>query len=727
MSHQMREISDRARQPLTVDMRLDCDLVLPHAVVHEAEAAASALARLSLHPFGTPAWQSYHTRFFERYGIGALVPVLDVVDPDVGIGLPTGYLGALGAHRAQLVSERDKTLLAMAQTAVLDGSSEVTLDETLIDELAVGDLVRAQVPPHLELCFQLYAASPHELARGVFQLAVSGASRGIGTMSGRFLGLLESSDRAEATAVLEQLPASSADAIPVQLSYPPLVSGTAHVTRAPRCLPDLISLSEYRGHDQETLSLRDLSVACDGNRLYLASLSRGRSVEPVTLNALDLKAHTPPLARFLVEVSRAQSTVVTGFDWGLASHMPFLPRVRFGRTVLSPARWLLTATGLPGPGARWSQWYSAISEWRDRRGLPGRVLLTDNDQRLPLNLDEVAHAVLLRSQLDRFGSAVLVEAPHSDALGWFGGRAHEIVLPLVAATPSRWPSVPKPTVSRVLGRRHGHLPGASNWLYVKLYGHPERQAEILADYLPGLLSEWAEAPQWWYIRYRDPEPHLRLRIALPGAEAFGGAASKVSTWYEQLRDLGLLTDLQFAAYYPESGRWGNGAALAAAELVFSADSNVLAAQFAQSPRPHHQILAAANFVAIAVGFTCSVETGMSWLLQHAKSTPIRAPQREVLRQAVRLADPTDGWAALRETSAGDATAAAWATRHQSLRAYRVLLAEAVGFSVDDVLVSLLHAHHVRAVGVDPDDERICLRLARAAALAWKARTDRSRT
>lgn len=44
-----------------------------------------------------------------------------------------------------------------------------------------------------------------------------------------------------------------------------------------------------------------------------------------------------------------------------------------------------------------------------------------------------------------------------------------------------------------------------------------------------------------------------------------------------------------------------------------------------------------------------------------------------------------------------------------------------GTNPDTVLDSLLHAHHIRAAGIDKPDERTCLRLARAAALTWQAR------
>jgi class I lanthipeptide synthase len=222
------------------------------------------------------------------------------------------------------------------------------------------------------------------------------------------------------------------------------------------------------------------------------------------------------------------------------------------------------------------------------------------------------------------------------------------------------------------------------------------------------------------MRYRDPDWHLRLRIALPDAAAFGPAAHRVSTWAGGLRRHGLLRDVQFATSYPETGRWGTGAVLAAAEEVFGADSRALVAQFTQPSQPHPQTLAAAHFVAITTAFTGSTEAGMNWLITYARTDTSTAVDRLLLAGAVRLAYPADNWAALRATPGGQAITDAWPARDRALAGYRSQLEAAEGINPDVVLDSLLHAHHIRAVGIDRD-ERTRLRLARAAALAWNAR------
>ncbi|MET9869040.1 lantibiotic dehydratase, partial [Streptomyces sp. NPDC006386] len=670
--------------------------------------------------FGTPAWRDFHNRFFERYGINSLVPVRDVVDPDVGLGFPAGYRDAEPEQREALTS-REQRLISLAQAAVLDGRDEICLDEDLIRTLTVGDQDAPRVPAHTELRFQIRATSQAALEEGAFTLHGIAPSRGIGTTIGRSLGLLKWEDQARATAVLNELPVNAPGSLSTQISFAPLDRGNANVTRVAELLPAVISLAEHRPVDERTITLDDLAVGCDRRRLYLVSLSRACLLDAMTLHALDLRGHTPPLARFLAEISRAQTAVLSVFPWASANALPYLPRVRYGRTILSAARWRLDRTELPGRRTPWEEWHKAADEWRTRRRVPDAVALTEGDQLLPLDLSEDAHFALLRTHLDTHESAVLTEA-ESDG-GWFDGRAHEIIAPMTAVRPPQWPAVPPVTADHLLARDHGHLPGTAPWLLVKLYGHVERQPEILANHLPELLTRWDEPPTWWYMRYRDPRWHLRLRIAIPDPQHFALTAQRVSAWAAGLRRAGLLTDMQFATSYPETGRWGTGTLMSLAEDVFAADSRALAVQFAQSTRPHQQALTAVNFVALAGAFTGSTARGMEWLITHGRISDPHPLDRTVLGEAVRLADPTGDWAALRAAPGGAAIAAAWSERDEALAHYRKALDESGGIDPNLVLDSLLHAHHIRAAGIDKDDERMCVRLAHAAAMAWTHRGD----
>ncbi len=723
VASQMRRVADVPEHPLALDVLLDAEMTLPDEVALEVERAALVLTRLSAHPYGNPAWRTYHQRFYERFGIGSMVPLADVVDPDSGIGFPDGYPGAPPQQRRQL-TRRDDMLLGLAQQAALDSHDEIVVDDALLAALEAERRNGLRPPPHLELAVRVIAADLKALQRKDFGLEVVSVSRGAGVLSGRFLSVLPDEVRARLCAALADLPVNDPETIRAQVSFPPLDPGTWHVARTVAVLPTAISLAEHRGPDPSVLTMQDLAVACDGRRMYLAAPRLGLRVEPVAMHALNLNTHTPPLARFLIELGRAQCAQVTTFDWGAASALPFLPRIRFGRTILSPATWRIGTCDLPDRTAPWPAWQDTLIDLLARRRVPHRVYLIEADQRLPLDLRQLGHRELLHAHLARHADAVLAEAPGPEDQGWCDGRPHELIVPLHATTPPAWPKVPIPTPARLISRDHGQTPAASTLLLAKLYGHIDRKDTLLAEHLPELLATWQTPLDWWFLRFRDPDPHLRLRIRLADPNEFGPAARRVSTWADRLHQRGLMREVQYATSYPETGRWGDGPAMRAAETVFAADSRALLVQLGLRQRPHREALVAAHSAAIAVAFTGSVDAGMRWLIDHV---PAAAPQhvpRSVFTEAVRLADPRDGFAAMRTAPGGDATVAAWPPRDQALAAYRAHLPgpHTQGIDIDDVLGSLLHAHFIRAVGIDFDDEAVCLYLARAGALAYFART-----
>ncbi|MER6352820.1 lantibiotic dehydratase [Streptomyces sp. NPDC001634] len=711
------------RHPVALDLRLDAQIVLPDEVAREIERVALILTRLSTRPYGTAAWNDYHQRFYERYGIGTMVPLAKAV-ADSGTGYPDGYPGTPTGARRPRVSARDDALVRLAQAAALDGCDEVILTDELVAALAVGP-DEPRVPPHLEVGVRVHAAGLGELQRGRFRLEILSVSRGAGVSMGRFLSVLAPADGAALGAELAHLPAADGNTVPAQLSFPPLLPESAHVTRAPQVLPTVISLQEHRAPQDAVLTPEDLAVGCDGRRMYLAVPERGHRVEAVGMHALNLRTHTPPLVRFLTELSRAQCAQVTVFDWGVAAAMPFLPRLRYGRTVLAAARWRLEAAELPGHIRPRAEWDAALSDWRARRRLPRRVCLVEDDRRLFLDLDEAGHRTLLRQHLDLTRLAVLVEAPEPEVYGWCEGRTHEVVVPLKATRPSAWPPLPAPTRARTLSPVQMQTPASSAMLLAALYGDPRRQDALLSQHLPGLLEQLGNPP-WWFIRFRDPDQHLRVRVALPDPGAFAETARTVSAWADELCRAGLLADLRYPTSYREMGRWGSGAAWEAAEEVFRADSRAILAQLAQQQRPNQRALVAAQTVAIASAFLGSTEAAMRWLTDHIPPRAPAAVPRPQFTEAVRLANPSDDWAALREVPGGEAIVSGWADRATALAAYRPHLPgpDTQGIAVDDVLTSLLHVHFVRHVAVNFPEEEVCLYLARATALAWTARTTR---
>lgn len=729
-TQQMAAIHTQPEPQLAVDSRAAEAVQLPPSVAREAETAAAALVALSPHPYGNPAWHAYHTRFLERYGSGTIVPLFELTNAEAGLGFPAGYRGASAQPPVQALTERDRTLLRLAQQAAFAHEPEVLLDDERLAALTAqeGDAA-PDVVPHTELRFQLQAPTTQALLDEKFTLVVTGAARQAGTLTGRFLHLFDRPDRERMVQALSALPTSVPGARLAQVACPPLAARTQHVARAPAVFPR-IALGEHPADTQGAIALQDLAVTADHRRLWLVSVSRGCVVEPVMLNAVEFRRAIHPLARFLCEITNARAASCKPFEWGAAETLPFRPRLRYRRTVLAPARWNLTARDLPGREAAWPEWEQAWSKLRSRLNLPDATFLGEQDQGLRLDLSEPAHTALLRRHLNRTGHAELTESPDAREHGWIDGRAHEIVLPMATTRPA---AAPPPTLRPgpiPITRHRGHTPGDSPWLYARLYAHPDRHDDILTAHLPALLEDWREGPAqgWWFVRYHEPEPHLRLRLRLHDADRYGAAAQRLGAWSNQLMNRGLLQRLVLDTYYPETGRFGTGLSLQAAEQVFAADSAAVLAQLAvttRGARPHRNALTTASFVDLAAAFTGGLGPAMDWFVNHPPKRACPRPLREVRDEVLRLADPDQGTADVNALSGGQALLHAWQRRRVALATYRARLAESGGPDVDQVLASLLHLHHTRMVGIDPDGEGTCLRFARAAALSWKARKERS--
>ncbi|MDT0615220.1 lantibiotic dehydratase family protein [Streptomyces lancefieldiae] len=410
------------------DLRLDADVRLPEQILTEAETAATVLARLVTHPNGTPTWRRWIEQFTERYGENTAVPLDVATDPHRGVGFPAGFVTASEPPRP--MSRRDRLLLELAGTAAAEGTGTVAVTGAMIEELeaAAGDKPH-DVAPHLELAAQVHASSVPALDRGDFRLRVLTVSRSAGSMTGRFWHLFPGTETTYAS-----LPTVDPGAELAQLSFHAGRVPADLLTRAPQALPRVVSVGEFRRPGPHVLFPQDLAVTVTDGRPKLVESATGKPLELLAPTAINFlwNNYTPPMARFLGEISRAASPQVTWFDWGAAWTLPFTPALTYRRTILTAARWKIRSGTLPARTATLQQWADQLHAWRARFRVPERLLLAEDDQQLPLDLSRDVDLDLLRAYLDAspFGIATLHDAPPADADGWIGGRAHSIVVPL---------------------------------------------------------------------------------------------------------------------------------------------------------------------------------------------------------------------------------------------------------------------------------------------------------
>lgn len=116
------------------------------------------------------------------------------------------------------------------------------------------------------------------------------------------------------------------------------------------------------------------------------------------------------------------------------------------------------------------------------------------------------------------------------------------------------------------------LPG-SKWLYVKLYCGPISSDEILIYDIFYIVNKFLKnklISKWFFVRYADPDPHLRLRFLLSDVENVGAALQVINKRFSSLIG-GMVWKVQIDTYNREIERY-NQFFYDKVESIFSFDS-----------------------------------------------------------------------------------------------------------------------------------------------------------
>src|SRR5262249_29903506 len=122
------------------------------------------------------------------------------------------------------------------------------------------------------------------------------------------------------------------------------------------------------------------------------------------------------------------------------------------------------------------------------------------------------------------------------------------------------------------------FPPGSEWLYVKLYTSPAILDQVLRDVVGPLVETVLRAgavDRWVFIRYGDPDWHLRLRFHGQPARLHAEVLPALQASAAPLLADGRACRLQIDTYEREVERYGGPEGVVLAERMFHADSEAV--------------------------------------------------------------------------------------------------------------------------------------------------------
>lgn len=573
-------------------------------VLDSVLAAAPAMAHYRIE-----ALEDFKEAFLDRYGKETRVPLLQALDDAVGVGFGQEPAGGSRGERGSPVSSAGSDdglsgrLLRRLYDSWTNGTREIELDRSDID---VADSLRLRpLPDSFAVVGTLVAQGAEAVDRGDFRFVFRGAS---GPSGARVLGRWCSSHdtlRSEVRSYLRREEGCRRnDAV-----YAEIVHHPEGRTGAVACRPPLrdVDLS-YRGGSQldpdRVIPASDLMVSVQGDRIVLTSERLEREVIPRMSNAHNFTRSGVDVYRFLCQLQHQGVVPSLYWDWGELKAAPFLPRVTFGKLVLSPAQWRISGKLLSElEGRQGEEGYRRVSGWRRRHDVPRFVSLRDNEARLPLDLENILCVEALLDAARGREELRLVEFFGGDeglcVESGEGKYVHEVVLPFLRS--------PQPDGgASESGREHRRekaeeeaahtlgpalrtsranigrdlFPPLSEWLYAKLYLGGDMADEILVEELAPRIETLKSEKligRWFFVRYSDPDFHLRVRLnGEPDTLRDEVAPFLVDSLTSGMAS-GLVPRLEFGTYRRETARYGGPKGVRLAEDWFAADSDAVVA------------------------------------------------------------------------------------------------------------------------------------------------------
>ena len=558
----------QSKNYLQVDMKLatDTNTISPE-LKETLEDFANAMAKIGIGTYVTDEFAHYKSLFLEKYGYGAEIPVLELLDADKGLGCPTNYGNSpthtrppkqdkpiQGQHLENILTNKTITALKNNQTSIAITDTDIA---SFHNQVATAPLNSFEV---------FFTTQPDN----EYPLMVSQgmASNGAGKAFGRFYDMVDAGQIS--------FPSNSHT---VEIAELPTLGRLSNITSTQSPHPYSIAIATNPPCTSKALSINDLFIGINpaDNNLYIKSKSLGKKIR-VAMTSMLNPLYSSNTVRFLREISDvADNSPAASLINLIGNKFIYNPRVTYKNIVLKPETWVLSKSLISF--ADKEQFETKFAYYCKKYNLPQYIQLNQGDNSLqldttnPYHVEEIYNAIKSNNESVTFTELLPSTQAHST----------EIVVPYTIThtdddkTEARTPVIT--TQSDISSNainlpRITLLPGQNNWLYYKLYGGNKRYDELLATLYHHAENMLPLLDKYFFLRYADPKPHIRIRFQAKERE-LANVFVAANQWIEVLQNDGLINTAMIDSYQPETLRYGGASTIAAAETYFFHNSRLV--------------------------------------------------------------------------------------------------------------------------------------------------------
>ncbi|MGN6180224.1 MAG: lantibiotic dehydratase [Mucilaginibacter sp.] len=493
--------------------------------------------------------------FSEKYP-GQLLPLMYVLDPQTGIGygtLPADFQSSSPLLHLLGESAADKNTVFWGAThrLLLQKWSSAKNDVIELDQKDIASLRQgaeiAKLPSTIAVLFRL-------TANGIWLESTGGVSAS--ALFGRFTHFDDDIYKL-CRQIAQKEQEYEPDSIFADIAHFDDLH-TANISRRLNTYDyEIPVLTVSRQESKQQVLLSDLMVTVRGKDVILWSKRLQKRVIPRLTSAYNHERSALAAFRFLVDVQAWQRRVNLNLELSLLfPDMPSYPRVQYGDCILYPKTWIIDHKSFNGKfdALQSTELLNILQE----RGIPERIILTQRDQQLVINtalqedISFLCHFIRKNKQTilkeDLGLNPIAVQNTNGMPMSaQFAAAAYLSEIPQSIRTYA----MPQPLLKPVR-----HVPGL-NWLYLKLYVHENQANELLTESVNRQMINLRRKGlirSWYFIRYRDPDHHLRIRLKI-NKRASQCIFEIILKFNQSLLERDQVQRIQFDTYEPEIGRY----------------------------------------------------------------------------------------------------------------------------------------------------------------------------
>ncbi|MEK4282788.1 lantibiotic dehydratase family protein [Cytobacillus sp. FSL R5-0377] len=407
----MKSLLDHGNDYYQIDLRINekAPMKLNEQLKEDILIAADILERLHTSNNSFSHLELYREEFIDLYGEKSEVPLLELLDEDIGLGAPLTYEYPVSKKRSRFpAANKNKVnpiLIDLFNKAVFSNEFEINLTDK--DIMKFNEDFQPKKPLSLELTFSIMANSESHVDSGDYKLIMFGGghlgSNGAGNSIGRFYDMLPQKYKKDIKK-LGQIVESRIDEKEVLISeivYNPRKGKSTNLVITPNIHNYEISLGTIGSKESKNIPLDDILVGCTDEGFYLRSKKHNKRIKALKLNVLNPSFASHNIYRFLYEVGMENEIIERDINWGPYNYMLYTPRVTYKNIVILQAKWRINnaVLDLDNKNNNFKIWKTGFLKWKEKLSLPRFVYLAETDNRLLLDLEEDLSLLILHRRL----------------------------------------------------------------------------------------------------------------------------------------------------------------------------------------------------------------------------------------------------------------------------------------------------------------------------------------